>query len=221
MKLSRQKIKAILLTIIFSVFSNFAYATLIFDEDSFYSLYENPTENIDFTHLKDGTTYSNALNASIPSNTSPYLHDTTSTSEFRFGVWEDGWSDNFLFRGKTNGGFNLITRWNGNSIISDFSPITNYKLSILALNDVTPLALTISSDTYTGFLGIVPNSISDTQYVISFNNLVLHDFKSGFSNISTVPLPSAVILMLSGLLGLFGRRIFQKGISFGTNFIKS
>lgn len=176
-------------------------STIIFDEAEFFHRYVNPTEVIGFTTLKDGTTFSDA-----ESLNSPFLNHTTSTDEFRFRVLENGWSDNFLIRGFVSGGFMTVARWNGTAINVDHSPFVNYRLSILGLNDLTPLALDVISDTYSSFFGIVPDSPTDNHYVLNLSNIQVNKFQAGFSpmSVAKIPSPPGLSLIIGGLSGSTG-----------------
>ena len=171
-------------------------AIFVTDEAAFLSAFENPTEIIDFTSLRDGTTYATA-------NTSnPYINSTTHTSGGIYEVWENGWSENFLIR-STNGSFyHLVTRWDGTSV--GINNPSAPRFSIFSLTGVAPLSLSISSDTYTGFLGIIPESDIETHYQFYYPGLRVSEIRAGYSQVSRVPEPPAFALVAAGIFGLLG-----------------
>jgi len=181
--------------ILYMVLTSFNVQSTIIttDEVLFYSMYKNPTESIDFTLLKDGSTY---FDVAV---TNPLITGAThpGASEGFYAVRENGWSDNFLFR-TTNGSlFHTATRWDGNSI--GINSIFTPRFSIYSLN-VSVIALNISSDTYSGFLGIIPESNTGNHYELIYPSMRIHQFKSGFSTVANVSEPNTFIILAFALV---------------------
>ena len=194
-----KNISFILVAMLFVISGNAYSYSITFDEASFYSTYQNPTEVIDFTSLKDGTAYADA------DLSHPYINIKYSGSNPQWDVWNYGWSDNYsIFLRRSGGQINLVTRWDGNSITDGVSYVS-YRLGINALNGVSPLALQIISDTYSGFVGIIPDSSTDTFYELYYPNWKLDSIQAGFS-VAPVPIPPALWLFGTGLLMVISAR---------------
>lgn len=188
MLINRFKIRIVVLTAI--IFCAKVDAALITTDDTwFFSMYDNPTEIIDFTTLKDGTDYASA------SWEHPLINNTIHhDSGGKYEVWENGWTDNFLIR--TSGQiFHAVTRWDGESIGINTS--TAPRFSLYALNDVAPISLKVTSDTYSGFVAIIPESPDDRHYEIYYPGIRIQELRAGYSKI---PVPATIWLLGSGII---------------------
>ena len=76
------------------------------------------------------------------------------------------------------------------------------KLSIFSLKEASVFSLDVTSDTYSGFIGILPESLSETHFTLYMPNLRIHNFKSGYQEVAPVPEPTTLLLFISGFAGL-------------------
>ncbi len=192
--------------LLLACFASSASAALItYDESYFYSRFSNPSETIDFSLLEDNTSFSDLINNSLISPLSTGVYRTTGD----FVVRGEAWSNNFLFRGKTGGGFSDATWWNGDSI----SLFNASRFSIYSFGDAVPLSLNVSSSLYSGFLGIIPDNSADKHYIFGTPDMRINSFSAGFIKSTPIPTPPSLLLFLTGILLLaFETRPGEKGI---------
>lgn len=184
--------RALILGLALSGAANAAMVT--FDEGTFFASFDNPTATIDFTTLKDGTTLSSL------STSSPYFAGSIVGGQP--AIRENAWSDDFLIRSTNGFNYTAAMLWNGNSVgIVDqsFTP----RLSIYSLGDASPFTLEVTSDIYSGFVGVIPHHPNDKEFNLFLPNLRLTGMQTGFTEVSPVPLPAAAWLFASAL-GVFG-----------------
>lgn len=195
-------------------FNNITAAYIItYDETEFYSSYENPTEIIDFTTLKDGTDISVAR--TIVGTSIFYTgasHPGGSGSPAEYLIRENAWSDILSIRGKTRYGYWAATWWDGNSIrLDNISPT----LSLYNPNRnsyLNAIALSVTSDIYSGFVGFMPESNTETHYLLGgLANLEITNLSMGFYETQIIPEPSILALMSFGLVSIgYSRRKAKK-----------
>lgn len=180
------------------------FASIItYDEAEFYSKYTGPSEVIDFSVLKDGTTYLDLFN---DLSASPYSVGYYSSEEFY--IYENAWSDNLFIRGQQGAGYIIATWWDGNSIRIDDSA---RNFSILNLSTASPIALNVTTNSYSGFLGIIPESSTDLNFTFGNEDMRINSLSYGYSDTISVPEPPIIALMLAGLIGLgIARRKIRK-----------
>ena len=179
-------------------------ALITHDEAFFYSIYTSPTETIDFTRLKDGSTFEELESGGWL--TSPYINSYSSGPNGNsFSVDEDAWSDNYLIR-STWGGYSfwLATDWYGDSIRPHSDLTTMRRLSVHLLSDTLPISLYVESDSYNGFVGFIPQTAQDTEIQYLLPNLQVLSMQGGFSKVSQIPEPDTLWLLLSGMAGVVG-----------------
>ncbi len=177
------------------------------DEAYFTSIYGNPTETIDFTRLKDGSTFSEL--ASGGWITSPYINSYSSGPDGNnFSVGEDAWSDNYLIRSVWAGvSFWTATDWYGDYVRPHSDSMTTRRLSVHSIGDASPISLYVESDSYNGFVGFIPETAQDREFQYLQSNLRILSMQGGFSQVSQVPSPGALWLFLSGIAGIVGIRL--------------
>ena len=180
-------------------------ALITYDEQYFLSHYTNPTGSLTFETLKDGTTYADAvLPHSLLTNQS-WGNDPWGEFEAREGAW----SNDYLIR-TTNGhgGYWTAMRWDGTSLGNQHHSTTVVPLSIVSLTTITAISLEVSSATYNGFVGIIPDSPTDYHYLINLPQLRLEGMTIGYQ-MATVPSPASVLLFGLGLIGLLAVKRYR------------
>lgn len=173
-------------TVLFSVPSEAAVLGI----SAFYQQYENPTEVITFTHLKDGTIHDGTF--------SPLIVSITSNG--KTSVRAEAWSNNFDIASKNQGAcceVHLAATWDGASI----APELYNSLFVTFNSDQTfPMAIYSSE----GFFGIPPATVRGYYFELP-GLATISKIEYGFSSTTpTVPLPSAVIMFIPAVLMLFG-----------------
>jgi hypothetical protein len=170
-----------------------------YDSAWFYTQYEHPTSIIDFSALKDGTTYADLSGNSLVSPLSTGTYKTTG----QYLVYGEAWSEHLLLRGKTGGGFSNSTWWNGNSV----SLYNANRFSILALSPISTIALDVRSPTYKGFIGIIATTPDDNFFIFGDKSMEILSLSYNFSpvkqtspDISAVSEPPALFLLIFGLI---------------------
>jgi len=181
-------------------------ALIMYDEQQFLSLYGGPVETIDFSVLKDGTTYDEVQGVHPLLTNQAYPGDSWG----EYIVREYAWNDDHLIR-TTNccGGFWAAMRWNGDSVGNQHHPTTNVSLSIVQLNEIGPIALDVQSTSYSGFVALIPETDADYHLLLNLPALRVHEMRYGYKPIS-VPEPPTVFLILGSLFGLVFLRAFPR-----------
>lgn len=162
-----------------------AYSTFT-DASAFASLFSDPARTIDFSQLRDGSSFSSALGSN------PLVHSTVGGLK---AIREYGWASDLLI-GSTSDGCGCAwttTLWDGNTI----SP-TNYP-SIYVDTGFNARAVALS--TSIGFLAFVPDAGEYGRYLLPAG-VSIDSLQYGFtlnSPVSPVPVPSSWLLMLAGL----------------------
>ena len=180
------------IAVLLLIFSQNLFASILtFDESYFDSLFNSPIKTIDFSTLKDGSSYSEVLSNL---NSNPLSVGYYFANEVY--IYENAWTNDLYIRGKQGGGYNIATWWDGNSVrIND----TSRNFSIYQINDALPMALNITTSNYTGFLGIIPESSGDKEYVFGNLDMRINSISYGFKS---VPEPSILALIFTGIFGL-------------------
>lgn len=164
-----------------------AYQTIT-SEATFNSMYGAPSQTVDFSHLKDGSTISNA-------DFSPLV---TSYGGGTFSVRAEGWA-NGVEIGSTAPGCGCAwtaTSWNGYSISPTF-----YSFLYLAFTrSVTPFSV-ISGGT---FIGFVPDSPNESYFLLG--QIGMNELRLNYQ-VAAIPEPQSAAMMLAGLaiIGAFAR----------------
>lgn len=162
-----------------------AYQT-IRDQSLFQSLYENPTNLIDFTRLKDGSIFSNASSSEF----------VTTTSPGHYTVRQEGWS-NDIWIGSTQEGCNCA--WTATNWYGSYIGIGGYDrlyINIPGHAPVSPIAINTSA----GFVGFVPTHASDAYFLLD-RGVTISSVEYGFSAVPAAPIPEpeTYAMMLAGL----------------------
>jgi len=180
----------------------------------FFSLYENPSTTIDFSALKDGTTYEQAATASFGTN-EPLTGASVTAGAFGstgYLVRDWAWSDDFSLRSRYNssgGSYFQAVYWYSGGIASGLAlPPSPGHVFNLIFNGVEaqPFTIDITSDTINGTVGFIPDSEGDINFNLYAPNWRISGLDMGYQSIevSAVPLPAAAWLFGSALLGLIG-----------------
>ena len=175
----------------------------------FFSLYENPSTTIDFTVLKDGTTFDQA-------------DDVAATHELFYGnssgagyaVRSEAWSDDFILRSAWSAGSSSVgdgVSWYSGGIASVFpDPPNPANVFDLYFTDIEaqPFTIDITSDTINGTVGFIPDSDGDMQFNLYAPNWRISGLDMGYQAVavSAVPLPAAAWLFISAIAGLAGAK---------------
>lgn len=181
-------------------------ALIMYNEQQFLSMYGGPVETIDFSSLKDGTTYDEVQGTHPLLTNQAYPGDSWGVHIAR----EYAWNDDHLIR-TTNccGGFLAAMRWDGDSVGNMHHPTTNVSLSIVQLNEIGPIALDVQSDSYSGFVALIPETDADYHLLLNLPALRVHEMRYGYKQIS-VPEPPTIFLIMGSLFGLMFLRAFPR-----------
>ena len=182
---------------IFIIFINFVLAsnsfsyTVITDPSVFYAFFENPAKVLDFTELKDGTSYTNIQNRSGPnhskaSETDCINHRPEDLNAMTVGpgAFSNAWS--FLGSDpKRNQSF-------CDSILWFDQGISTGDLS-LAVSTNAGRSQPFAMYTNKGFMGIIPDTPEETLFI--FENLhFIFSFEADFSKTAPVSESKAALL---------------------------
>lgn len=170
---------------------------IITDEGLFNSLYSNPTQSIDFSHLIDGST---VLNANISPLVAGY---SIGQDRYSFSVRDYGWSSG-VWIGSSSLNCNCAwtaTNWNGSAISPEIYPSIYLDFAVDRAATATPFSINSGA----GFVGYVPSSPSETYFLLN-GVASISSLRFGYT-VSPVPEPDAYVLMLFGLglISLAGR----------------
>ena len=176
-----------------------AYQTVT-DQALFQSLFQDPTHAIDFTHLKDGSTFggTNTYSSSL-------VVSTTTVNGDHYEVREEAWS-NEVYIGSTYQNCNCAwgaTAWYGSYITptqNDMSYDLFNRLYIYNPSNTSP-AFPVAINTNAGFIGFIPNNAVDGYYLLN-PGVTINSMQYGFSTVA-VPEPESYAMMMAGL-GLIG-----------------
>ena len=176
----------------------------------FFSLYENPSTTIDFSTLKDGTTYEQADDVAFSWWTHPLFYNYTTGAGK--AVRSEAWSDDFILRSTWHAGsgsFGDGVSWYSGGIAS-VSPNHPNPANVFNLHftniEAQPFTIDITSDTINGTVGFIPDSEGDIGFYLYAPNWRISGLDMGYQSVevSAVPLPAAAWLFGSALLGLIG-----------------
>ena len=176
--------KGILIIFInFMLASNGFSYTIITDPNVFYAFFEKPARVIDFSELKDGTSYD-----SIPGKFEPDSHQTAEpncinkqTEDYNaLAVWPNAFSNAWSFQGADPmhvHSFCEAILWFDQGISTgDFS---------LAVSTNTGRSQPFAMYTNQGFMGIIPDTPQETLFI--FENLhFIFSFETEFSKAAPV-----------------------------------
>lgn len=185
-------------TMIYSSSAN-AYQTVT-DEALFQSLFQDPAHVIDFTHLKDGSTFGGENTSS-----SSLIVATSTANGSHYEVREDAWS-NDVYIGSTY--LNCGCGWGSTAWYGSYISPTQYDMSynpynrlyILNPSNTSP-ASPVAINTSAGFIGFIPDNAVDGYYLLG-TGVTISSVQYGFSAVP-VPEPETYAMMLAGL-GLVG-----------------
>lgn len=157
---------------------------VVSDEANFLSLYENPSEVVDFKNPLPGslTGVSHSLGGGATA----------------FDVRQDGWSELVSVGSVMVGGtYWLTTSWYGDHISPSLyaRPDRSINRIYIAFQGApTPISLTTSA----GFIGLVPTSADDTFFALPLD-ATLSEMSIGYHPIASVPEPTNAALFVLGL----------------------
>lgn len=142
-----------------------AYKTVT-DQALFQSLFQDPTHAIDFTHLKDGSTFggTNTYSSSL-------VVSTTTVNGAHYEVREEAWS-NEVYIGSTYQNCGCAwgaTAWYGAYITptqNDMSYNPFNRLYIYNPSNTSP-AFPVAINTSAGFIGFIPDNAVDGYYLLN------------------------------------------------------
>ncbi len=182
---------------------NLSAALITYDEQYFLSHFTNPTGLLTFERLKDGTAYTDAAFPNPLLTNQAWGNDPWGKLEAR----EYAWSDDYLIR-TTNGygGYWTAMRWDGTSLGNQHHSTAAVALSIVSLTTIAPISLEVSSATYNGFIGIIPENSTDNHYLLNLPQFRLEEMAFGYQ-VAAVPAPSSASLFV---FGLFGFLVFNR-----------
>ena len=169
----------------------------ITDEALFNSLYSNPSQTIDFSHLIDGST---VLNADMSPLVTSYSRGANGNW---FSVRDYGWSSGVWIGSSSLNCFCAwtATNWNGSSISPETYPSIYLDFAVDRAATATPFSINSGAD----FVGYVPSSPSETYFLLR-DVASISSLRFGYT-VSPVPEPETYALMLLGLglISLAGR----------------
>ncbi len=169
----------------------------ITDEALFNSLYSNPTQSIDFSHLIDGST---VLNADISPLVAGY---SIGQNRYLFSVREYGWSNSVWIGSSSLNCYCgwTATDWNGSAISPETYPSIYLDFAVDRAAKATPFSINSGA----AFVGYVPSSPSETYFLLR-DVASISSLRFGYT-VSPVPEPETYALMLLGLglISLAGR----------------
>lgn len=186
------------LVVAIMIFSSSAHAyQIVTDEALFRSLFQDPAHLIDFTHLKDGSTFGGENTLSSPL--------VVAGTAGHYEVREEAWS-NEVYIGSTY--LNCGCGWGSTAWYGSYISPTQYDMSynpydrlyILNPSNTTP-AFPVAIHTSTGFIGFIPDNAVDGYYLLN-PGVTISSVQYGFSAVA-VPEPATYAMMLAGL-GLVG-----------------
>jgi hypothetical protein len=165
---------------------------VISDRAIFYSMFEKPASVLDFTALKDGTVF----------RTDGYLNSplitTTGGSPFSASVREEGWADGLLIGSSYQG---CGCAWSATNWFGDYIAPAGFTYYNNIYVNTGRQSMPIAVETSSGFLGYVPDNISDSYYLLPYQVSVT-SLSYGFSPVTSVPEPSSAALLLVGLVAI-------------------
>jgi len=164
-------------------------AQIITDEGLFNSLYSNPAQSIDFSHLIDGST---VLNADMSPLVTSYSRGANGNW---FSVRDYGWS-NAVWIGSSS--LNCFcawtaTNWNGSAISPETYPSIYLDFAVDRAATATPFSINSGAD----FVGYVPSTPSETYFLLR-DVAEISSLRFGYT-VTAVPEPETYALMLLGL----------------------
>ncbi len=180
------KLKKVLLASLLAVgsASSHAYA-VVSDPSTFYAMFQSPTGLVEFSKLKDGTLFG-------PDALSSPLVRSTSSPPFSVSVREEAWTDD-LFIGSSL--LDCSCGWSATTWYGDYiSPEFYSRIYIRSGGVAMPIAL----DTSAGFLGFIPDSLSDSYFLLPAA-VSVNSVQYGFTKVASVPEPGSIALLASGL----------------------
>ena len=150
-------------------FSAHAWTTTT-DSDYWQENYSGGTD-IDFSRLKDGTTYGDTDKSDL------IRKITHRGNTIEYEVWNNAWADDLLISFWNGSGFQQVVRWDGDSIRGNDPKHYKRMFFMETGEDNSAIALEIESDTYSGFLGLIPDTPEEKSTWIIYPNLVVTDLK--------------------------------------------
>ncbi len=192
----RRKLNKLALSILisFSMTSIAFSATVITDPDVFYSMFDNPDTVIDFSKLRDGTSFSkipdsykpNTSYLDNPDNLIIHTGESDGIGGFKLiAVTPHAFSSDWSFeRAYPTDSKNIrkAVVWFGKGITTGTSD--------MSVSITTPPSKPFVMHTEKGFIGIVPSSPSETRF--TFEDLhFIFSLETEFSQVDSVPEPPA------------------------------
>ena len=172
-----KKVTLIILINLALVSHSFSY-TAITDPDLFYSFFENPTKIIDFTELKDGTSFNNISKTFELHISKASELDCISSRAENFNaltVRSSAFSNTWYFQGaesvQTHGFCNAVLWFDQGISTGDHN---------LAVSIKTERSKPFAIYTNKGFLGVIPDTPQETLFI--FENLhLIFSFETEFT----------------------------------------
>ena len=160
----------------------FSYA-VITDPDVFYAFFEKPARIIDFTELKDGTSYHNIPAIFEPDSwtvSEPGCINNRTEDKRALTVWPNAFSNDWFFQGsdplKNNHFCDAIIWFDQGISTGEFS---------MAVSTNTGRSQPFAMYTNKGFMGIIPDTPKETLFI--FENLhFVFSFETDFSKAAPV-----------------------------------
>ena len=179
----RVKKVALIILINFVLASNvFSYA-VITDPNVFYAFFEKPARIIDFTELKDGTSYNNIpgrFEADTLKNSEPECINNHTGDNKALTVWPNAFSNDWFFQGSDPLKKNSLCE----AIIWFDQGISTGEYS-MAVSTNTGRSQPFAMYTNKGFMGIIPDTPKETLFI--FDNLhFIFSFETDFSKAAPV-----------------------------------
>jgi hypothetical protein len=206
-----RKFVGLLVLVCWAAWPAAALSSVISSAD-FFSLYENPSTTIDFTTLKDGTTYEQADDVAFSWWTHPLFYGNTTGAGY--AVRSEAWSDDFILRSTWSAGSSSVgdgVSWYSGGIASVFpdhpNPANVFDLHFTNI-EAQPFTIDITSDTINGTVGFIPDSEGDMGFYLYAPNWRISGLDMGYQSVevSPVPLPAAAWLFISAIAGLAGAK---------------
>ena len=167
----------------FALASNVFSYTVITDPSVFYAFFENPAKVIDFTELKDGTSYNNipgrfepdTFKASEPDCINNHAEDSKALT-----VWPSAFSNTWSFLGADP----VQAHSFGDAILWFDQGISTGDCNV-AVSTNTERSQPFAIYTNKGFMGIIPDTPQETLFI--FENLhFIFSFETEFSKTAPV-----------------------------------